>query len=81
MYFSGQPISGQDSSVTLKVFDVLGSEVATLVDEEQPSGNYSIIFDTTNNPQLTTNSLPSGVYLYQLRAGNFVETKKLVITK
>jgi len=69
------------SSVTLKVFDVLGSEVATLVDEEQPSGNYSIIFDTTNNPQLTTNSLPSGVYLYQLRAGNFVETKKLVITK
>jgi len=81
MYFSGQPISGQDRRQKSVGRNVLGSEVATLVDEEQPSGNYSIIFDTTNNPQLTTNSLPSGVYLYQLRAGNFVETKKLVITK
>jgi len=63
------------------VFDVLGNEVATLVDEEQSPGKYSINFDSTNNPQLTTTSLPSGIYFYLLRAGKFVETKKFVLLK
>jgi len=59
--------------VTLKVYDVLGNEVATLVSKEKPAGNYEIEFDGTN--------LPSGIYFYQLRAGSFVQTKKMVLMK
>ena len=61
------------SFVTLKVYDVLGSKVATLVNKGQPQGNYEIEFDAT--------ALPSGIYFYQLRAGSFVETKKMVLMK
>jgi hypothetical protein len=61
------------SFVTLKVFDVLGNEITTLVNEEKPLGNYEIQFDATN--------LPSGVYFYRLQAGSFVETKKMVLLK
>ena len=69
--------------VTLKVYDVLGNEVATLVNEEKPAGVYHFTF----NPQLTTNQqqLTSGVYFYQLRSsfggGNFVETKKMILLR
>ena len=59
--------------VTLKVFDVLGSEVAILVNEEKPVGNYEVEFDA--------NSLPSGVYLYQLKAGSYVETRKMILLR
>jgi hypothetical protein len=62
-----------DITVTLKVFDVLGKEVATLINEEKPVGTYEIEFDASN--------LTSGVYLYQLSAGNFVETKKMVLLR
>ncbi|MCK9212330.1 MAG: T9SS type A sorting domain-containing protein [Ignavibacteriaceae bacterium] len=67
------------SFVTLKVYDVLGNEVATLVNEEQPAGSYQVNFNT----QLTTNNkqLSSGIYFYQLRAGNFVQTKKMVLLR
>jgi len=61
------------SFVTLKVYDVLGNEIATLVNEEKPIGNYTVEFDATN--------LPSGIYFYQLRAGNYVETRKMVLMK
>ena len=61
------------TNVTLKVFDVLGSEVATLVKIEQPQGNYEVEFDAT--------SLASGIYLYRIKAGDFVETKKMVLLK
>ncbi len=67
------------SFVTLKVFDVLGNEVATLVNEEQPAGTYQVSFNTlptTNQQQLT-----SGIYFYQLRAGNFVQTKKMILLR
>ncbi len=67
------------SFVTLKVYDVLGNEVATLVNEEQPAGTYQVSFNTlltTNNQQLT-----SGIYFYQLRAGNFVQTKKMILLR
>ena len=67
--------------VTLKIFDVLGNEIATLINEEQQAGNHSYKFDATNNPQLTTNTLSSGIYFYQLRAGSFVQTKKFILTK
>jgi len=61
------------ADVTLTVYDVLGEEVATLVDEEKPAGMYSVAFNAAN--------LPSGTYFYQLRAGNFVETKKMILLK
>ncbi len=64
---------GNVEFVSLKVFDVLGREVATLVNEVRPAGVYTIRWDAS--------SLPSGVYFYRLRAGNYVETKKLVLEK
>ena len=59
--------------VTLKVFDVLGKEIATLVDEEKLAGEYEIKFDAAH--------LPSGVYFYQLRAGDYVDSKKMIVLK
>ncbi|MFA6978652.1 MAG: YCF48-related protein [Ignavibacteriaceae bacterium] len=70
-----------NSYVTLKVYDVLGNEVATLVNEEQQTGKYSITFDATNYHQLTTNKLSGGVYYYRLQAGNFIETKGMIYLK
>lgn len=67
------------SKVTLKIFDILGNEVATLVDEEKMQGTYEVTFNlqpTTNHAQLT-----SGVYLYQLKAGNLVQSRKMILTK
>ena len=61
------------SRVTLKVFDVLGREVATLVNEVKEPGGYSITWNAID--------LPSGVYFYRLTAGNFSATKKLVLLK
>jgi hypothetical protein len=59
--------------ITLKVYDVLGNEAATLVNKEQHAGSYEVEFDAT--------TLPSGICFYQLRADNFVETKKMVILR
>jgi hypothetical protein len=59
--------------VTLKLYDVLGSEIATLVNEEIPAGVYEVQFDAS--------SLASGIYFYRLQAGNFVESKKMVLLK
>jgi len=64
--------------VVLKVYDVLGNEVATLVNEEKPTGSYQIEF---NSRGLIHQTLPSGIYFYQLRAGDFVETKKMLLIK
>jgi hypothetical protein len=64
---------------TLKVYDILGNEVATLVNEYRDAGNYEIEF-----PPVETHrdaSLPSGVYFYQLKAGDYVETKKMILLK
>ncbi len=67
------------SYVTLKVYDVLGIEVATLIDKELKPGNYNSQFSIR---QLTDNyQLPTGIYFYQLRAGDFVETKKMIYLK
>ncbi len=68
-----------NSFVTLKVYDVLGNEIATLVNEEKAPGIYTIQFNlqpTTINQQLS-----SGVYYYQLRAGKFLQTKKMLYLK
>ena len=69
------------SFVTLKVYDVLGNEVAVLVNEEQQKGKHSANFDATNNQQLTTNKLSSGIYYYMLKAGAFVETRGMIYLK
>ncbi|MFA6596492.1 MAG: T9SS type A sorting domain-containing protein [Ignavibacteriaceae bacterium] len=61
------------SHVTLKVFDMLGMEVATLVNEQKASGNYEVEFDGSK--------LSSGVYYYRLQTGTFVDTKKFIILK
>lgn len=59
--------------VSLKIFDVLGREVEILIDEEKKPGVYTVEFNA--------NKLASGVYFYQLRAPNFVSTKKLLLLK
>lgn len=64
-----------DSKVSLKIFDVLGNEVATLVNEEQVAGFHSYELGIRNY------ELSSGVYFYQLRAGSFVETRKFILMK
>ena len=61
------------SFVTIKVYDILGKEIDTFVNEEKPSGTYEVEFDARN--------LPSGIYFYQLKAGSFVETKKMILLK
>jgi hypothetical protein len=63
----------RQSHVTLKVYDVLGREVATLVNGIEEPGNKTVSFNAGN--------LPSGVYYYRLQAGNYIETKKLVLLK
>ena len=62
-----------NTMVTLKIFDVLGNEITTLVSEQKPAGTYEVEFNGNN--------LPSGIYFYQLKAGSFVETKKMVLIK
>ncbi len=57
----------------LKVYDVLGNEVATLVNEEKPAGVYEVEFAATN--------LTSGIYFYRLSVRTFVEIKKMVLMK
>jgi hypothetical protein len=61
------------SFVILKVYDVLGSEIATLANEKKSVGSYEVEFDASN--------LPSGIYFYKLQAGDFIETKKMLLLK
>ncbi len=64
---------------TLKIYDVLGREVATLVDEYKEAGRYEIEFNSVETSRGV--SLPSSIYFYQLRSGNFTETKKMILMK
>ncbi|HCY76711.1 MAG TPA: hypothetical protein DHV28_12395 [Ignavibacteriales bacterium] len=71
----------KSSKVTLKVYDIIGNEIKTLVNNQQPAGKYSVEFNASN--------LPSGVYLYRLEAGDpstgsgqgFVQTRKMTLIK
>ncbi len=65
--------TGVRNLVTLKVYDILGNEVAKLVDEYKPAGRYEVTFDASK--------LSSGIYFYKLNAGNFIETKKMILMK
>jgi hypothetical protein len=64
---------GTYSYISLRVYDVLGREVATIVSEKLPAGNYS--------RQWNAAKMPSGIYFYRLQAGSFTETKKLVLLR
>jgi hypothetical protein len=64
--------------VTLKVYDVLGNEVAKLANEELAAGEYGVTFDAGTSRDL---SLQSGVYFYQLKTEESVETKKMLLLK
>jgi len=57
----------------LKVYDVLGNEVRTLVNEEKSPGTYEVRFDASK--------ITSGVYFYKLQAGNFIDVKKMILLK
>ena len=59
--------------VTLKVYDILGSEIATLINEIKTSGNYEVSFNASN--------LASGMYLYKLTAGNYTKVQKMILMK
>lgn len=77
---SQNPNSNLEGSwITLKVFDILGSEVATLVNEYKNAGIYEVEFNTseTNNEV----SLSSGVYFYKIQAGSFTQTRKMILVK
>jgi hypothetical protein len=63
----------EGSRVQLKIYDVLGNEIETLVNEAKPTGTYELTWNAAN--------LPSGVYFYQLRAGSLVQTRKMILLK
>ena len=67
----------KQSNVKLIIFDALGREVATLVNEEKQPGSYKVEFQSAVNNQ----QLASGIYFYQLRAGDFIQTKKMVLLR
>lgn len=63
----------QSEKVTLKVYDIIGKEIATLVNKEKPAGSYEVNFNA--------NKLASGIYYYTLTAGNFTQSKKMILMK
>lgn len=63
----------REEFVSLKVYDVLGKEVSTLVSDKQGAGKYTVNFNASN--------LPSGLYLYRLEAGNYISSKKMILLK
>jgi hypothetical protein len=66
-------VIGQSSFVSLKVYDMLGNEIAALVNEEKPVGSYEVEFNA--------NLLPSGIYFYQIKCGSFTQAKKMLLLK
>jgi hypothetical protein len=62
-----------ESFVTLKIYNMLGQEVATLVNQHQHASMYRVTFDAS--------SLPTGMYFYKVSAGDFVGTKKMMLVK
>jgi hypothetical protein len=67
-----------DALVNITIYDMLGRQVRTLINETQDAGSRSVIWDATNNEG---KPVSAGVYLYQIQAGEFVQTKKMVLLK
>ena len=68
----------QSQFVTLKIYDILGNEIATLVSEEKLAGEFEVEFNNQSRNRL---NMTSGVYYYQLKAGDLIETKKMMLLK
>ncbi|MCX7798695.1 MAG: T9SS type A sorting domain-containing protein [Melioribacter sp.] len=66
------------SNVKLIIYDALGREIKKLIDEVKPAGKYSVLWDGSDN---TGNKVTSGVYFYKIIAGNFIQTKKMILMK
>ena len=64
------PVAGWQ---TLRIYDVLGKEIATLVNEERPAGGYKVSFNAGN--------LTSGIYVYKIQIGSYIQVKKMVLLK
>jgi hypothetical protein len=69
---------GEGTFVTLKVYDILGNEIVTLVNKELTAGEYEVEFTVA---QVSRPDITSGVYFYQLKAGSFIQTKKMVLLR
>jgi flagellar hook assembly protein FlgD len=63
----------ENSRVTLKIYDILGKEVATLVNKEQNTGTYIVVWNAQ--------SVSSGIYFYRINAGNYTDTKRMILEK
>jgi len=63
----------EDNLVTIRLYDVLGNEVITLVNEQKPAGKYEMLYNASN--------IASGVYYYQITSGSFTQTRKLMLMK
>jgi hypothetical protein len=66
-------VKSEKSNVKLIVYDVIGNEIATLVNEQKSTGNYEVKFDASD--------LSSGIYYYQLTTGDFIKTNKMILLK
>jgi len=66
-------VDPNDIGIDAKVYDVLGNEVATLVNEEKPAGKYEVEFNASEHS--------SGIYFYRIQAGRFTNTKKMILLK
>jgi hypothetical protein len=69
-------VIGHQSFVTLKIFDVLGNEIAVLINEEKPAGKHNVEFSVSG-----IRNLASGIYFYKLQTEEFSETKKMILMK
>ena len=72
-YTIPQYARGEMGEVSLKVYDALGKEVATLINKEQPAGEYEVEFDGSN--------YSSGIYFYRIKSGSFIETRRMILLK
>ncbi|QQS38339.1 MAG: T9SS type A sorting domain-containing protein [Ignavibacteriales bacterium] len=72
-YVVGDAYYASQAHVLLRVYDVLGNEVVTLVNEQKPASTYEVEFNASQ--------LSSGVYFYKLQAGNIIETKKMILLR
>jgi len=63
----------EKGNVVLKIFDILGNEITTLINEDKTAGSHSVVFGANN--------LPTGIYFYKIRAGNYTATRKLILLK
>jgi hypothetical protein len=73
----------ENGFVTLRVYDIVGKEIATLVNEDKEAGTYSVSFSAKGGSAFGGNAsnLASGIYFYQLKSGNFISTKKMLLIK